>query len=172
MNKKTLSNEFFSKVIDKMAEIDQVSRNNVMNNMGRKQMIYSHIVYLIDAVNGFRIKELIKKFGYPTKAKIGEASLRNFWLLIQHQDFDLDLQEKCLRNCDFAPKNKAYLTDRILINSGKKQLYGTQFHKDKNGILKPLPIQDPKNIDKRRKRAGLESLEKYAKQMIERNFKK
>ena len=77
-----------------------------------------------------------------------------FWLLVQHQDYDVKLQEKCLKHCDFNLKNKSYLTDRIMVNREGTQIYGTQFNK---------PIIDKKNVDKRRKEMGLEPLKDYLK---------
>jgi hypothetical protein len=169
MLKKDLKNDFLSKIIDEMAAIDQSSRKNALGNKTKGQTFYNHIVYLIDFVNGKRIKSLIKKYGYPKKSIIGEKTMRNFWLLIQHQDFSPELQKNCLKNCDFEPRNKAYLTDRILVNSGKKQLYGTQFYKNEKGEMEPHPIEDEANIGKRRQKMGLEPLFEYAKQMREIN---
>lgn len=88
-----------------------------------------------------------------------------FWLLIQHQDFDLDLQKACLKKCDFNKKDKAYLTDRILVSQGKKQKYGTQFYKNKKGNLVPRPIKALDQLDKRRKNVGLESFSRYKKKI-------
>jgi hypothetical protein len=42
-----------------------------------------------------------------------------------------------------------------LVNEGKKQLFGTQFYKNKKCIFRPRPIRDMKNLDKRRKKYGL-----------------
>ncbi|TSC96384.1 MAG: Uncharacterized protein Athens101426_389 [Parcubacteria group bacterium Athens1014_26] len=57
---------------------------------------------------------------------------------------------------DIAKENIAYLKDRILINEGKKQLFGTQFITNKqNNKLTPRPIKDIKNLEKRRKEYNL-----------------
>lgn len=165
MLKKTFKNELFAKFVNEMVLIDQSSRKNAIGNKTTDQNFYNHIVYLVDFVNGQKIKDLIKENGYPSKELIGEKSMKNFWLLIQHQDFDLDLQKNCLKYCDFDPQNRAYLTDRVLVNSGKKQIYGTQFHQNKNGKLEPHPIEDRINVDKRRKEVGLEKLADYTEKM-------
>ncbi len=162
-------NNFFSKAVEEMAKIDQAARKNAMVHLAEGQTTYNHVVYLIDFANGQRIQDLIKRFGYPSRTMVGEKLMSSFWLLIQHQDFEPDLQKECLKHCDFEPRNKAYLTDRVLINSGKKQIYGTQFHKNENGKMEPLPIDDEANVDKRRKEMGLEPLAEYAEQMREVN---
>ncbi len=70
------------------------------------------------------------------------------------------------------PKNEisqnhfAYLTDRVLLAEGKKQLYGTQFDWV-DGKLLPQPLEDEANVDKRRAEAGMSPLAQYAKEMEE-----
>lgn len=72
---------------------------------------------------------------------------------------------------DINPMAIAMLEDRILVNSGKKQLYGTQyFYTDDKGMKKRViyPIEDIMNIDDRRKAVGLQSLrEAYSHEEIE-----
>ena len=58
----------------------------------------------------------------------------------------------------------AYLTDRVLVNEGKKQLFGTQFL-EVNGKLVPQPIADEANLEKRRNDAGMISMEVYRRHM-------
>jgi hypothetical protein len=54
----------------------------------------------------------------------------------------------------------AYLTDRVLTGQGKKQIYGTQLSVIE-GIIDVQPIEDPANVDKRRKVVGLKSMREY-----------
>ena len=48
----------------------------------------------------------------------------------------------------------AYLEDRVRVNAGQSQLYGTQFTRDQQG-LRPWTIDDPENLDQRRASVGL-----------------
>ena len=50
------------------------------------------------------------------------------------------------------------LEDRILSFEGKPQRYGTQFDWDEDGLLDPLPIADPADVDARRRAVRLDSL--------------
>lgn len=68
------------------------------------------------------------------------------WLLIQHADSDVEFQQYCLELMErevesggVAKSDVAFLTDRILVNKGKPQLYGTQFYESK-GKLIPMSI--------------------------------
>lgn len=123
-------NEPLIKIIKEMAKVDQDVRFKAKESSKNSDglTIYNYLVYTVDAVHQFRLRQLIETYGYPTKQQVGVEGLKDFWLLIQHQDFDLDLQKKCLEQCDFDPEEKAHLTDRILIAEGKEQKYGTQFN--------------------------------------------
>jgi hypothetical protein len=57
--------------------------------------------------------------------------------------------------------------DRVAINSGNKQLYGTQFKRGKDGKLVPKEIKNKDEVDKRREEKGLEPLAKHIKERQE-----
>ena len=59
---------------------------------------------------------------------------------------------------DVDPVQVAMLEDRILSFEGKPQRYGTQFDWNEDGLLKPLPIADPADVDVRRRAVRLDSL--------------
>src|SRR3989339_1617951 len=114
------------------------------------------LVYLLDSAHNYKISKLIEANGYPTQELVGKKAMAHFAVLIIHQDQDLELQEQCLKNCDFEKKHKAYLTDRILVNKGKKQIYGTQFKLDKKRKLYiPQPIRNKREMNKLRKQSSL-----------------
>jgi hypothetical protein len=58
----------------------------------------------------------------------------------------------------------AYLEDRVRVNAGQPQLYGTQFTLT-GGTLGPCPIEDPGRLDQRRAQAGLEPFADYEARM-------
>ena len=145
-----------------MAKIDQDLRFMA----GKEKSLVNFMVYAIDAIHNYRIKMIIEKYSYPTQKLIGKDAMSSFWLLIQHQDYDIDLQENCLKYCDFEPKDKSHLTDRVLMNKGEKQIYGTQFKLFSKGKTALYPIKDRKNVNKLRKQAGLEKIEDYIKRHL------
>jgi hypothetical protein len=56
--------------------------------------------------------------------------------------------------------------DRVLIQRGQKQMYGTQFDTDPaTGKCEPKPIDDPARVDERRIRAGMGTLAEYREQL-------
>lgn len=149
-----------------MFNTDQESRQLAV---GKSKQLENYLVYAIDMGNNQRIHRIIDTFGYPTKKNVGTKSLEKFWLSVQHQDFDLVLQEQCLKKCGFAPKQKALLTDRILVNQGKPQIYGTQFYRHSDGKLVTRPIKNFELVEKLRKGVGLESLKSIEKKMNARD---
>lgn len=119
-----------------------------------------------DKQNRIWLKEVIKKHGWPGQSIVGTEGTSNAWLLAQHADKDREFQQECLKKMEELPKGEvspkeiAYLTDRILNGTGKKQKYGTQaFLKD--GKLVLYPIEDEEHVDARRKAIGLEPLAEY-----------
>jgi hypothetical protein len=62
------------------------------------------------------------------------------------------------------PAHLAYLEDRVRVNAGQPQLYGTQFTVT-DGHFGPRPIEDPQWLDERRAAAGLEPFADYEARM-------
>jgi hypothetical protein len=94
------------------------------------------------------------------------------WLLAQHADEDIAFQKQSLGLLERAVKagtasaeDLAYLTDRVLANAGKPQLYGTQFFLDKKREYGPWPVADAALLDERRRQAGLEPFAEYQRRM-------
>jgi hypothetical protein len=78
----------------------------------------------------------------------------------------LTLLERAVKANEASATDLAYLTDRVLVAENKNQVYGTQFRLV-DGKMEPYPIEDEKNVDRRRKEAGLPSLAEYRKALEE-----
>ncbi|MEX0690183.1 MAG: DUF6624 domain-containing protein [Candidatus Paceibacterota bacterium] len=117
-----------------------------------------------------KLKQIINKIGWPTIDKVGRNGSQAAWLLVQHSDEDIKFQKKCLK---LLKENKdsvneadiAYLTDRVLKNENKPQLYGTQLKQDDNGNLVPFLIKNKDKVDSRRSKVGLDTLSNYLKKV-------
>ena len=116
------------------------------------------------------LKAMVKKYGWPTVGMVGKTASRAAWLIAQHAGFNQKFQSLALRNMKEAHRSNpndielthiAYLTDRILTQKGKPQIYGTQLTILKTGKIRPLPIKDRERLNARRKAMGLDSFEKY-----------
>lgn len=69
--------------------------------------------------------------------------------------------KKEVESGEVAKNNIAFLTDRILVNKGMEQIYGTQFYEDKDGKFLPKIIKNMRELDKRRREMELENFEAY-----------
>jgi hypothetical protein len=112
--------------------------------------------------NGDRLTEIIDQYGWPTAELVGQEAARRAWLVAQHADRQLDLQRRALTlmteavhagNGDIT--QLAMLRDRILVNEGRPQTYGTQIAGVVNGAPVPWPCEDQEQIDRRRAEVGL-----------------
>jgi hypothetical protein len=73
----------------------------------------------------------------------------------------LKLTTQHVRRGELSSNDIALLTDGLLAARGKPQRYGTNFEL-RDGELKPAPLEDKANVDKRRRAAGLGTLANYA----------
>jgi len=83
------------------------------------------------------LKQIVQEQGWLSDDKVSKQGELYAWLIVQHSDNDVEFQKLCLKLLKELPKTKernqhiAYLTDRILVNEGKSQIYGTQFSEGK-----------------------------------------
>lgn len=113
------------------------------------------------------IKSIIDKHGFPGYDLAGKEGSANYFLLVQHSDFNVDFQKRALKLMKKQVDKKnasgstyAFLVDRVELNSGKKQIYGTQVQMGRSGT-KLKPCIDTLNLDKRRKAVGLMPIKEY-----------
>ncbi len=159
---------------------DQAARGNLMNdiiskyNLDTAQITNGNGVS-VDARNRDRLKEIISEFGFPNRRLIGREAMNGVFIMIQHSDGDKEWQKSQLENIEMAVKNGdldgqsyAYLFDRIKINSGEKQRYGTQFSKvdPLNKIVELADTEDLKNLDNRRREIGMMPINMYKRLML------
>ena len=112
--------------------------------------------------HGTRLAALIDAHGWPGRSRVGEASARAAWLILQHAIANPPLMRRGLTllqggasEGEVSPLEVAMLEDRIRTFEGRPQRYGTQFDWDEHGRLSPLPLEDPAGVDARRRAIGL-----------------
>ena len=126
----------------------------------------------IDRENREELRAMIKQFGWPGRSLVGEPAAHAAWLIAQHADEEPAFQKQCLQLMDSAPHGEvsarelAFLTDRVLLASGKPQRYGTQFRQVGRRVV-PEPMEEWKKVDSRRRKIGLPPLAQYARELQE-----
>jgi len=154
--------------LDKMAEIDQLYAGIPQ---GKHEGDWDTWMKLRDSVNRAHqkfLKEVIDTSGYPGFDRIGEAGESDFWVMVQHSDFDPAWQEEVLAlliveaNANNASsEHVGLLTDRVRVNTGRPQLYGTQRDFNDLGQAYIKDLEDREHVNERRAALGMETLEEY-----------
>lgn len=171
-NKKSLRNELLE-----IYRTDQHYREQ-LSKMGLSDPNFMNVwskQSKIDSINLLRVIQIIDSIGYPGKSMVGETANEAVFLVIQHSELKyqekyLPLIKKVAESGELAWKHVAKMIDRVLVEKGEKQIYGTQISpiKDpKTGFLTDRfqfsPIEGPKNVNKRRREVGLETIQEQAK---------
>lgn len=113
-----------------------------------------------DSISLIVITAIIDKYGWLGKNQIGEEANRTLFLVVQHapknatRKMYFPFLEASAMNGESELSDMARMKDRILVQDGELQIYGTQSQMV-NGELKPFPIADSSNLNKKRSEVGL-----------------
>jgi hypothetical protein len=121
-----------------------------------------------------RLRAIIDEHGWPTIDMVGRDGATAAWLIAQHADFDVDFQAAALGLMRAAleaeqadPTEVAYLEDRVAVNRGQPQRYGTQV-RCRGGRPEPAtPLVDAAGVDGVRADVGLQPLAEYYEEFAE-----
>ncbi|MEZ4917962.1 MAG: DUF6624 domain-containing protein [Saprospiraceae bacterium] len=124
-----------------------------------------------DSINLVKVEQIIERYGYPGKKLVGEEHSEVVFLVIQHAP--LFIQEKYLyliqaaaEADDIAQSLPAYLIDRIKMQKGENQIYGTQFiYNHRKEKMELYPVYKWENLNERRASMGLFPIEVELRKM-------
>lgn len=152
----------------KMVGQDQAVRNEqILQGSDRPQTSLEERMSDIDSRNTERLKEIVRRYGWPRPRLVGRDGADAAFLVLQHSP-DLAFQKKMLpqvrrayRAGELQAWDYALLLDRVLVRQGKPQVYGMSVNRweGKEPVLDP--IEDEANVDKRRAAIGLPPLSEY-----------
>lgn len=126
-------------------------------------------IRLKDSTNLIKVTTILDKFGWLGSDVVGGQGNGALFLVIQHSDQKtqekyLPMMREAVKNGKASGSSLALLEDRVALGKGKKQIYGSQIHRDqKTGKYFVAPIEDEPNVNKRRAEVGLEPLQDYVK---------
>ncbi len=157
----------------KIDELDQRYRNQIgyiETKYGRDskeiQTLYKKMDSA-DLINLVHVKSIIEKYGWLGYNEIGNQANTAIFLVIQHSDKAtqekyLPLMREAVKNGKAKASALALLEDRVALQQGRMQNYGSQvlWSSTKNKYF-IFPLDDPDNVDKRRTAVGLQSLAEY-----------
>lgn len=167
-------------LLDSLVTVDQKWRNYL--TMYRNGELQTDTISLetikrnciiADSLNYYILYDIFVSYGFPNYDLVGIEGSNNFWLLVQHQDAYPSFQDSVLSKMKIevdankaSASNYAYLVDRVKVNSGQPQVYGTQMelNHEKTSFI-PKKVIDPDKLNKRRLSVGLDSIESYIELM-------
>lgn len=170
--KSKASTEEMTLIIESLAKVDQ----GILNLLSSKdnQFSNSEATQLDDLkesiiLSNYKVAKMIfDRHSKSEIAKLDSNTIYKFWLIVQHSDHDVSFQRSFL---DFLNSiiasgkvnngDIAYLTDRVLINEGKPQRYGTQIVYSEKNIAVAKDLEDLNKVEDLRRNMGLEPLQQY-----------
>jgi hypothetical protein len=119
-----------------------------------------------------RLAQIITEKGWPAISQVGYRAAGNAWLIAQHGSPEflkrcLVLMKAAAGKHEIAPGHLALSIDRVLVQEGEKQLYGSQFQSTPDGKISANPIADPEHLDQRRASMGMQPYADYAKLFVQ-----
>ena len=176
-------NQTLKKELDQILFTDQIYREYLDNSLSDERRIeiakvtnhppkflkenIFNILQKNDSLNFIKIEQIIKQYGYPGKSLVGIPSNKAAFYVIQHTPAKIakyyPIVEEAAKKGELPFTLAAMMLDRKLAEEGKEQVYGTQVYgrtivnketRKEEFFNYVVPIQDEKNVNKRRKEAG------------------
>ena len=188
-------NQSLKKQLDQILFTDQIYREYLDNSLSDERRIeiakltnhtpqflkenIFNILQKNDSLNFIIIEEIIIEFGYPGKSLVGVPTNKAAFYVIQHTPAKIaeyyPIIEQAAKNGELPFQLSAMMLDRKLANERKEQIYGTQIYGttilnketgEEEFFQYVVPIQDEKNVNKRRNEAGFTTtVQENAKQL-------
>jgi hypothetical protein len=129
-------------------------------------------------MNADFLKGTIRRIGcWPDAPKVGDEASHGAWRIAYHADHDPAFQQQCLalmRACpsmeSVSSRDIAYLHDRVCVNLGRPQLYGTQIEYMNCRYVPKGSVFDLKGLDERRSHMKLCSFIGHLKRVNEGKY--
>ena len=163
----------YNRILEEVYDKDQEVRKwTVLSSLSYDEIVtYSTEMALTDSLNQATVFGILDKEGWP--ARLSDKANQAIWLVIDHSDLAarskyLDLvkaeaEEGVLDKSDFA-----VLNDRVLMEEGKPQVYGTQIKMAAEFVGEELtmqlylwPVENPAALDSLRSSVSLSPIEEY-----------
>ena len=120
----------------------------------------------LDSLNLLRVEAMIRESGYPGKSMVGEPSNETAYYIIQHSEKIeqyFPVIEEAGRKGELPFHLVAMMQDRLLMEKGLEQIYGTQYagfaSRDSSTGEQKInwflwPVRDYPTVNKKRKKTG------------------
>ena len=156
----------------KIGKADQAARmawvNFSMGTMSQEQAVeYALQMERTDSINLVTVKRILDTYGWPSG--LSEDANNAIFLVVDHSDLEtmnkyLGVFQDAASRGILPMQDLVTLEDRILMDSGWPQFYGTQSRQiSKNGKSQIYiwPVDNPDSLNERRASVGLSTIEEY-----------
>lgn len=125
-----------------------------------------------------RFRELVEQAGWPLRSSVGDDAARAAWLLAQHageayRDFQASLVPvlaQAVSAGEANPEHFAALVDRVELQAGRLQIYGTHLELCGESWVALRGVADSDDVDARRTQLGLKRWADYLDDYINGRF--
>ena len=126
-------------------------------------------IQFTDSIHLVKVEKILDQKGWLGPDIVGYYGNVTLFLVIQHADPQtrvkyIPLLRDAVKKGNARPQDLALMEDRVLIEKGEKQIYGSQLTMNsETNTMELAPMIDPDNVDKRRSEVSLEPLAEYLK---------
>jgi hypothetical protein len=165
----------------KIGKADQAARmawvNFSMGTMSQEQAVeYALQMERTDSINLVTVERILDTYGWPSG--LSEDANNAIFLVIDHSNLEtmnkyLGVFQDAASRGILPMQDLVTLEDRILMNSGKPQFYGTQSRQiSKDGKTQTYiwPVCNPDSLNERRASVGLSTIEEYLELFAKRGI--
>ena len=166
----------YNHILEEVYDNDQAAREwtKEMSLLSADEIVeYSTEMERVDSLNQATVFGILDKEGWPSH--LSDKANRAIWIVIDHSDLAYrskylylvkeKAEEGVLDKTDYA-----ILKDRVLMEEGKPQIYGTQIKMAATIVddeialqLYLWPVENPAALDSLRSTVGLSPIEEYLK---------
>jgi hypothetical protein len=146
---------------------DELARRIVEDQAVRTDPARRGDMATVDADNTKYLRSLVVDQGWIDAKRFGRRTATNAFLIVQHSG-DLRLMQGALPEIEKDmkagigdPQDYALLYDRLKLNLGERQRYGSQIGQNAKGEAVVLPLEDKSRVEEFRKAIGLFPLSQY-----------
>lgn len=163
----------YAKALWKISANDQVFFNEIsiaVRKLEKRSSVTSALwraKTLISERNQQELAALLQSKGWPRIGNVGREAAMAAYLVVQHSNASMqrqylpDVKKMCAEN-ELPWLRYALMYDRMCTNEKIPQRYGTHtMYNEKTGKEELYLLEDPVNVDERRKEIGLEPLAEY-----------
>jgi hypothetical protein len=143
-----------------------VEKEQLFGRNSKEVKAHWKAVKIRDSINRIRGTKFLEKRAWLASDVIGKEGISALFQVILHSDQKsqekyLPMMKEAVKKGTIQGTDIAILEDRVALGQEKKQIYGSQIGWDTEIKYYIKPLEDPENVDKRRKEVGLLPLSYY-----------